>query len=500
MKKRKYILLLFSLFCLVNTQASNHLKWVNKVLKEHQIKFGIRGLSPIFNGYAFLESCNKDDIESPIGIHSYIDIKNRVFEVGYEGYQVMDIIRGGYVIYDAGETDENGFKIYEGTNLGIKKLGGETVTDSVYEWLSAPNFFIVYKKIANTDTLVKMTIYKEGKPIHSDTCFYEIGIGPYGARIIYDRYCWLKGKLYDENFKKVIDEDVSAGVVEMPHHDFIETYPNNYSFFAFSKDSMNIYNKKCKKKYVAPLNIKKDDNGFHCYNVSFLWDKKLIVMCRRVYNLEGVAVSPKSHYFSGYFKDYLIYDKQEEAFASTIDGFSTPKIKLGKCSLEKSGKKWVLKSPLSTDSIDLIIGLNSDKHIGIKVGKYIGIIDRDGKSILPICYDKIYIDKLYYIGQKGYEYVLFNKKGKLLADGMTEIMTEDEDGFTDSSYGISNSIPYGDRFRYVIFKEGKNKYRYWLRNKKKSKAFYADDINTADLSNKYLPIKKDGIWQYLEIK
>ena len=490
------------MFCLVNTQASNDLKWVNKVLKEHQIKYKIRGLSPIYKGYALLESYDKaytGMVFAP-GIESYIDIKNREFEVDYQGYQVDDITMGEYILYDAGETDENGFKLYNGSNRGIRKFGGETVTDSVYEWQTARNFFIVYKKIANTDTLVKMTIYKEGKSIHSDTCFYEIGIGPYGAHFIYDRYCWIKGKLYDENLKKVIDEDVDAGVVEMPHHDFIEMYPNNYSFFAFLKDSMNIYNEKCKKKYVVPLKIQKDDNGYHCYNVSFLWDKKLIVMCRRGYNLKGVAVTPKNHYFSGYFKDYLIYDKQEEAFASTIDGFSTPKIKLGKCSLEKSGKKWVLKSPLSTDSIDLIIGLNSDKHIGIKVGKYIGIIDRDGKSILPICYDKIYIDKLYYIGQKGYEYVLFNKKGKLLAEGMTEIMTEDEDGFTDSSYGISNSIPYGDRFRYVIFKEGKNKYRYWLRNKKKSKAFYADDINTADLSNRFLPIKKDGIWQFLEIK
>ena len=67
--------------------------------------------------------------------------------MGYEGYQVMDIIRGGYVIYDAGETDENGFKIYEGTNLGIKKLGGETVTDSVYEWQIARNFLLSIKKL-----------------------------------------------------------------------------------------------------------------------------------------------------------------------------------------------------------------------------------------------------------------------------------------------------------------------------------------------------------------
>ncbi len=52
----------------------------------------------------------------------------------------------------------------------------------------------------------------------------------------------------------------------------------------------------------------------------------------------------------------------------------------------------------------------------------------------------------------------------------------------------------------MFFKIEDGKYQYFLRKKKKSKAFYADDIDTADLSNKYLPIKKDGIWQYLEIK
>ena len=94
----------------------------------------------------------------------------------------------------------------------------------------------------------------------------------------------------------------------------------------------------------------------------------------------------------------------------------------------------------------------------------------------------------------GFPYDLYDKNGKQLAKGMSEFIVDED--FFEGTYERYKP----DLFRYFIFKEGENKYRYWLRNKKKSKVFYADEINTEDLSNRYLPIKKDGIWQYLEIK
>ena len=499
MKKRKYILLLFSLFCLVNTQASNHLKWANKFLAEYQVENQIGQISPIYNGYAKIYKPNCIDCCSNFDI---IDIKKKA--IVSDVHENMSLTKVGYILFydDLPQVSEEDTFCFG--NLKDRKIKGDTILlDNVFEFYPMKDNFIAYRKLDPTYTSIERVLYKKGNVVQRDT--FSSWPKDYCDVYIYDKYRLVRSshKLYDENLNVVLEGDIRPTKHILCHNGFVEYYPMYTSFFLHKDGKIFIFNDKCGKKQVLPMTeeelcgVKEKDESEWCRG--FIWEKKLIVteyqraghLHLRVFKLDGTPLTPEKHNFSGYFKNILFYDNKEETFAVTMDGTKINRIKLGKCSLEKSGKKWILKSRLSTDSIDLITGLNSNQHIGIKKGMYNGIIDKNGNTIIPTHFDDIYIDKPYYIGIKDWKSNFYDKRGKLLADRMPEYLRSDDYLIKPDSHHYHT---------HYVFDEGNGKYRYFHRNKKKSKVFYADEINTLDLSNRYLPIKKDGIWQYLEIK
>ena len=496
MKSTLYILILF-LFGIANIQATNRIKKTNNFLKEFQKEKEIYDLYPIYNGYGLMRHPDTlDHYSSLYGTYVYfqfacIDIKKRRLINNKDTFDSF-ISKGSFIFQVAGYEAE----YPEDERMGkIANINGETLLDSVTNWYLFRNHFFTLRH-AGADTIFEISLYKAGRLIRKDTIHSDLdyinSLGLDGLIIVsfvHNKYCWINGSLYDENLNKVL-ADTDWGTFEMAHHNYFEIYPKNLFFYMWSGNRMTIYNKRCKKKYTIPFDKE------HIDRPSILLNKKIIVLDRRVYDLKGTPITPEDHYFSGYYNKFLIYNNNEETFVMTMDKRQSQQIKLGKCRLEKTGKKWLLRTPTSTDTIDNITGINSDEHIGISVGNKLGIINKNGNTIIPPYYDEILIDKLYYIGMDkyGFPYDLYDKNGKQLAKGMSEFIVDED--FFEGTYERYKP----DLFRYFIFKEGENKYRYWLRNKKKSKVFYADEINTEDLSNRYLPIKKDGIWQYLEIK
>lgn len=488
MKSTLYILILF-LFGIANIQAANRIKRVNKYLKDFQKEIKIDRLHPIYHGYGLMAYLDTRYIYR----NEYtIDIKKRKLINNKDTFDPF-IAKGGFVFQDAGYEAEYPDDEIMGK---ITNINGETLLDSVTDWLPSKKHFLTFRH-AGADTTFEISSYKHGRLIRKDTIHSDLQnsqmYGLIAHSVVHNKYCWISGSLYDEKLNKLLT-NAGWGTFEMSHHNYREIYPKNLYIYTLSGDSITFYNKRCKKKYTI-------DRNYWSFDLpSIMWDKKLIVLDRRGYDLKGTPITPENHYFSGYYNKYLIYNNNEETFAMTLDKTQSKKIKLGRCRLEKNEKKWVLRTPTSTDTLDNITGINSDKHIGISVGNKIGIIDKNGKTIVPPCYREILIDNLYYIGNKNEygPYDLYDKNGTLLAKGMDEFIHSESQR---DPYELPIEYRYEpDRFRYFIFKESENKYRYWLRNKKKSKVFYADDINTPDLSNRYLPIKKDGVWQYLEIK
>lgn len=497
------------MFGIANIQAANRIKKTNNFLREIQKEKRLYGLNPIYNDYgliAYQDTFGHYNSLSGTYIdfrYACIDIKRRKLIYIKDCFDNF-IAKGGYVFQDVGYKAE-----YPDEIMGrIANINGETLLDSVTNWYLFRDHFFTHKTINN---LFVFSLYKAGGLIRKDTirdydycspCGYNYAI-PIDIFFVHNKYYWINGSLYDEKLNKVL-ADADWGNFEMAHHNYMEMYPKDLSFYTLSGDRMTLYNKRCKKKYTIPFETSRwNESSDFSEPASILWNKKLIVLNRRVYDFKGAPITPEKHYFSGYYNKFLIYNNNEETFVMTLDKTQFQQIKLGKCRLEKTEKKWLLRTPTSTDTLDNITGLNSDKHIGTSVGNKLGIINNNGETIIPPDYDIILIDKLYYIGIKleyGFPYDLYDKKGKLLAKGMSKFIVDTQD--TENRYycGGVYDIYKPDVFQYFIFKEGENKYRYWLRNKKKSKVFYADEINTEDLSNRYLPIKKDGIWQYLEIK
>ena len=510
MKKRKYILLLFSLFCLVNTQASNHLKWVNKFLAEYQVENQIDHIRPIYNDYAeiYKSSCIEGACCDKLDI---INIKKKA--IVSDVHENMSLTKGGYILFN----DELPLVSEEDTfcfgNLKDRKINGDTILlDKVFEFYPMKDNFIAYRRFDSTYTSMEMVLYKKGNVVQRDT-FSSWPKDYCDVSYICDKYRLVLSshKLYDENLNVVLEGDIKEYVYGFHSNGYSVKFPNNRSIFLYADNDVSIYDDKCKKRHVIPKavmnKLEQCNDDVYEFCVGFLWKKKLIMTRQgtkepggyllRAYKLDGTPVIPDKHKFSGYFRNILFYDNKEETFAVTMDGTKINRIKLGKCSLEKSGKRWILKSRLSTDSIDLITGLNSNQHIGIKKGMYNGIIDKNGNTILPTRFDVIFMFKKFYLGWVKSKFMIYDKNSKVLADyNMDDYL---RDGHDDYIYVDNNGL-YPYRRQYSIYKEGEGKYRYWLRNKKKSKVFYADEINTEDLSNRYLPIKKDGIWQYLEIK
>ncbi len=487
-------MLILFLFGIANIQAANRIEKTNDFIKGIQKEIKLDFLYPIYNGYCMI-GCLYDYRENYRNRYTKytIDIKKRKL-ININTF-VRLIAKGGFVFQDAGYEAE----YPEDEIMGkITNINGETLLDSVTDWLLSKKHFLTFRH-AGADTTFEISSYKNGRLIRKDTIHSDLqqyNVGMYGLiahSVVHNKYCWINGSLYDEKLNKLLT-NAGWGTFEMSHHNYREIYPKNLYIYTLSGDSITFYNKRCKKKYTI-------DRNYWSYGLpSIMWDKKLIVLDRRGYDLKGTPITPENHYFSGYYNKYLIYNNNEETFAMTLDKTQSKKIKLGRCRLEKNGKKWVLRTPTSTDTLDNITGINSDKHIGISVGNKIGIIDKNGNTIVPPCYREILIDNLYYIGNKNEygHYDLYDKNGTLLAKGMDEFLDNE---IQRDPYELP--IEYGykpDRFRYFIFKESENKYRYFLRKKKKSKVFYADDINLRDLSNRFLPIKKDGIWQFLEIK
>ncbi|MCR5567651.1 MAG: hypothetical protein K6G31_00075 [Paludibacteraceae bacterium] len=492
MKSTLYILILF-LFGIANIQAANRIKKANNFLKDFQKgkEVKINYLCSIYNGYGLMEYSDS------LRHYACIDIKKRKLINNKDTFDPF-FSKGGFVFQNAGYTGYH-TRYSEHERIGkIVNINGETLLDSVTNWYLFRNHFLALRH-AGADTIFEISLYKARRLIRKDTIhsdldyIYSLGLldGLIIVSFVHNKYCWINGSLYDENLNKVL-ADTDWGTLEMAHHNYFEIYPKNLFFYTWSGNRMTIYNKRCKKKYTIPFDKE------HIDRPSILLNKKIIVF-RRVYDFKGVPITPEKHYFSGYYNKFLIYNNNEETFVMTLDKTQFQQIKLGKCRLEKTEKKWLLRTPTSTDTLDNITGLNSDEHIGISVGNKLGIINKKGNTIIPPYYDEILIDKLYYIGIDKYgfpyhSYDLYDKNGKQLAKGMSEFIVDED--FFEGTYERYKP----DLFRYFIFKEGENKYRYWLRNKKKSKVFYADDIDTEDLSNRFLPIMKDGVWQYLEIK
>ena len=490
------ILIFFFLLCYNQIEASNNLRWLNKVIKEYQTeKYELIG--PLLNGCIKIDKsncydgvcCDKVDL---------LDMKNKTIVSDIP--KNMRLTKGGYILLNQKlplepEEDTLCFSIF-----GSRKFRGDTILlDNVVAFYPMKDNFIAYRRIGTTDTIQERVLYKKKHLIQRDTCLscscpYENCDMFY----IYHKYrfCRSTHQLYDENLNVVLEGDIRKKEAYVGRSGFWGSFPYYKSFFLYSDEGIAIYDEKCRKRYVIPKAVMKQlehyEDSYVQYCDGIIWDKNLIITDRpkagtlriyhRAYKLDGTPVTPDENSFSGYFKNFFIYDDGKESFAGTMDGTKIKHIKLGKCNLEKSGKKWILKRPLSTDTIDLITGLNSDQHIGIKKGDSIGIVNKKGKTILPVCFDKIYIEKLYYIGVKQEKYTVFSKKGEVLVEGKDDIICSERSEFD---------------YEYC---ENEKKYRYYIRNKKKSKVFYADEINTEAFSNRFLPIKKDGIWQYLEIK
>ncbi|MCR5567708.1 MAG: hypothetical protein K6G31_00360 [Paludibacteraceae bacterium] len=506
MKNICIILFIFFLN-LTNVEASLRIKRINRYLKDcskittsgnHKIKEIVR-LHSIYNDYAVL--IYKDSLSSEYAL-AWLDLKHLNTIDFPEKHREWD----GTLHYS---TD-----IAAGSltciNNEIQKIGGKTLIDSI-------EYILPFKKNL---IAVRFPDPREiGELVFIKTVPHAIvkrGIRPCAFpdeyEIISNKYFTIGAHLYDDKLRLRLDgndneEGICGEIIIRNRRGFTEIYPEkeNQSIFFFNDKSDNIfvYDHKLKKKLTINFPFEDTVHYYYC-NATLLHDDSLLTLvCSYrgreersdvVFTTNGEAITPIGDNFTGFFKDYLLYDHANETSAVKTDRKPTTEIKLGRYRLKKHNAKWTLNTPFTTDCFDRLTGLNNNKYLGVVTGSKVGIIGEHGNLILPPKFEKIFIDKLYFIcltTKKTYE--VYDKKGNLIGENFLRFFCENEENRSGLELGEYT-------YHYFFFKLEDGKYQYFLRKKKKSKVFYADEINTEDLSNKYLPIKKDGIWQYLEIK
>ena len=285
----------------------------------------------------------------------------------------------------------------------------------------------------------------------------------------------------------------------------IEIYPEkeNSSIFDINSKNVFVYDHKLKKKLTVNYPSQDSVHFSFCYTTLLPGDSLLAVYSyygekegNIVYTTDLEAVTPIGDNFTGFFKDYLLYDHANETSAVKTDRKPTTEIKLGRYRLKKHNAKWTLNTPFTTDCFDRLTGLNNNKYLGVVAGSKVGILGEHGSLILPPKFKEIFIDKIYFIGLTTEDtYEVYDKKGNLIGKNFLDFFYDEYDKEDEPDRQTGK-----DRYHYFFFKLEDGKYQYFLRKKKKTKVFYADEINTEDLSNRFLPIMKDGVWQYLEIK
>ena len=504
MKNICIILILFFLN-LTNVEASLRVKRINRYLKDcskittsgnHKIKEIVR-LHSIYNDYAVL--IYKDSLSSEYAL-AWLDLKH-MNTIDFPEEDRIYGFYGGVPTFTAA----GGLTCI---NNEIQKIGGTTLIDSI-------EYILPFKKNL---IAVRFPDPREiGELVFIKTVPHAIvkrGIRPCAFpdeyEIISNKYFTIGAHLYDDKLRLRLDgndneEGICGETLYRGRSGFIEIYPEkeNQSIFFFNHKSDNIfvYDHKLKKKLT--VNYPSQDTVFNMFcAMTLLHGDSLLMLLSEyrgkrfhmVYTTDLEAVTPIGDNFTGFFKDYLLYDHANETSAVKTDRKPTTEIKLGRYRLKKHNAKWTLNTPFTTDCFDRLTGLNNNKYLGVVTGSKVGIIGEHGNLILPPKFEKIFIDKLYFIcltTKKTYE--VYDKKGNLIGENFLRFFCENEENRSGLELGEYT-------YHYFFFKLEDGKYRYFLRKKKKSKVFYADEINTEDLSNRYLPIKKDGIWQYLEIK
>lgn len=506
MKNICIILILFFLN-LTNVEASLRVKRINRYLKDyskittsgnHKIN-RISNLYPIYNDYAVL--IYQDSLSSEYAL-AWLDLKH-MNTIDFPEEDRIYSFYGGVPTFTAA----GGLTCI---NNEIQKIGGKTLIDSI-------EYILPFKKNL---IAVRFPDPREiGELVFIKTVPHAIvkrGISPCAFpdeyEIISNKYFTIGAHLYDDKLRLRLDgndneEGICGEIIIRNRRGFTEIYPEkeNQSIFFFNDKSDNIfvYDHKLKKKLTINFPFEDTVHYYYC-NATLLHDDSLLTLvCSYrgreewsdvVFTTNGEAITPIGDNFTGIFKDYLLYDHANETSAVKTDRKPTTEIKLGRYRLKKHNAKWTLNTPFTTDCFDRLTGLNNNKYLGVVTGSKVGILGEHGNLILPPKFEKIFIDKLYFIcltTKKTYE--VYDKKGNLIGENFLRFFCENEENRSGLELGEYT-------YHYFFFKLEDGKYQYFLRKKKKSKVFYADDIYTRDLSNRFLPIMKDGVWQYLEIK
>ena len=501
MKNICIILFIFFLN-LTNVEASLRIKRINRYLKDcskittsgnHKIKEIVR-LHSIYNDYAVL--IYKDSLSSEYAL-AWLDLKHLNTIDFPEKHREWDGTPHYSTYIAAG-----GLYWLDGT---IQKIGGTTLLDSLVRIIPFKDNIIAFRVPDSSDIGELVFIKTTPRHSHQYDYGYQIECG-----IICNKYFKYAYDLYDDKLRLRLEGHENGFCGETLHRGrsgFIEIYPEkeNQSIFFFNHKSDNIfvYDHKLKKKLT--VNYPSQDTVFNMFcAMTLLHGDSLLMLLSEyrgkrfhmVYTTDLEAVTPIGDNFTGFFKDYLLYDHANETSAVKTDRKPTTEIKLGRYRLKKHNAKWTLNTPFTTDCFDRLTGLNNNKYLGVVAGSKVGILGEHGSLILPPKFKEIFIDKIYFIGLTTEDtYEVYDKKGNLIGKNFLDFFYDeyDKEDKLDRQTGK-------DRFHYFFFKLEDGKYQYFLRKKKKTKVFYSDDIDTEDLSNRFLPIMKDGVWQYLEIK
>ena len=491
------IIVLLHLF-ISNIHAVDRVKKINKYLSEITSSKGIEKLYPLYNGYAYIYCKDTNSLIREAWLDGN-ELKIKYLPEDTEHRDVF-IAYGGYACLRAERS----------LHLHLYKVDGTRIFDDIDKFTPFYQHLSIYRQ---NETL----LYKKGKltsirrPKGCSLTYLLSG------EVLHNKFLNADGScVYDKKLKIVTKE---TDYIETEKMNFkntknfhkIYSNKNNYSFITWFNWSegqalFTINNEKHTKKEDIILPYLDNHVEISIYEKKGLIEQRLVdnwwgeryLQKDVVYRKEnGDSIMPENYRFTGYFKNYILCENDTGTSAITLSGEETSQIKLGKCLLNKIGRKWVLNSFSSIDSIEYVTGLNSDKYIGITINGKNGIIDKDGNMIVEPDKYEIFIDKLYFVCRTANStYWIYDKKGNIIGKDLLDFYFDHLD-LEDETSAFRYKT---DKYHYMFFKIEDGKYRYFLRKKKKSKVFYADEINTEDLSNRYLPIKKDGIWQYLEIK
>ena len=471
-----------------NIHAVDRVKRINNFIKKGpNVITSCNYLGPLYKDYAFI-FYNKEAYEYPMD--GWIDVKNLKI---IDDTVTNKCIKNLFIAYD-------GFVDFGSI---VYKIDGTEYSDKIENFIPFHKNLILTK---SDTTGFDIVLYKRGNVVSRS---HNEDYGKSRFEIVYNDFFILDddttSTLYDKNLNLLIKGVyICKSISKINQGGFYELYPRkeHQYFFCFcdKKNTIIAYDRKARKKMEIPF--KYDSKLEHHWDeATFFSEKKYAVlgnMTHYVVNITtGRPIIPTKYNFIGYFKENLICEYNNKTLAITTEGETTSQIKVGKYCMVDCGTKWILKTPFYTDSIEKLNGLNSDEYIGVTIKGKLGIIGKKGNIIVPPQYQEIFIDKFYFVCHSTKDtYDIYDKKGKLYGKDLLAFYFDE----TDIEYQNFSSGFKIDRNHYMFFKIEDGKYQYFLRNKKKSKVFYADEFNTEDLSNRFLPIKKDGIWQYLEIK